>query len=110
MWRLWRIQYLTIGYIYCCIPLYIDRKSLFRVCVSVAVGAALGTLGTVVALGTLGVALGTVVALGVVLGTVVALGTLGTVVALGTVGATVAHDAVVAVVGAGEYCWRPLPR
>ena len=92
MWQLWRIQYLTIGYIYCCIPLYIDRKSLFRVCVSVAVGAALGTLGTVVALGTLGVALGT---LGV---------------ALGTLGATVAHDAVVAVVGAGEYCWRPLPR
>ena len=51
---------------------------------------------------TLGVALGTVVALGVALGVV-----LGTVVALG---ATVAHDAVVAVVGAGEYCWRPLPR
>ena len=62
--------------------------------------------------------LGAAVALGVTLGTAVVLGaaavalgvTLGT--AVGAVlGATVAHDAVVvALVDAGEYCWRPLPR
>ena len=53
---------------------------------------------------------GTSVVVGATLGTAVALGaTLGTAVALVAVGATVAHDAVVAVVGAGEYCWRRLP-